>query len=144
MARIKLSAPPNILFEATVPVRITDINYGNHVGNNSFVSIVHEARVLWLKKNGYTELDIEGIGLIMADLAIEFKNEGLYGDEIKIQISVGEVSKVSFELYYSLFTERNEKRIALAVAKTGMVCYDYTAKKVAGLPEKIRHILLGT
>lgn len=144
MARIKLSAPPNILFEATVPVRITDINYGNHVGNNSFVSIVHEARVLWLKKNGYTELDIEGIGLIMADLAIEFKNEGLYGDNIKIQISVGEVSKISFELYYSLFTERNEKRIVLAVAKTGMVCYDYTAKKVAGLPEKIRHILLGT
>ncbi len=144
MARIKLSAPPNIIFEATVPVRITDINYGNHVGNNSFVSIVHEARVLWLKKNGYTELDIEGIGLIMADLAIEFKNEGLYGDNIKIQISVGEVSKISFELYYSLFTERNEKRIVLAVAKTGMVCYDYTTKKVAGLPEKIRHILLGT
>lgn len=144
MARIKLSAPPNIIFEATIPVRITDINYGNHVGNNSFVSIVHEARVLWLKKNGYTELDIEGIGLIMADLAIEFKNEGLYGDDIKIQISVGEVSKIAFELYYSLFTERNEKRIVLAVAKTGMVCYDYTAKKVAGLPEKIRHILLGT
>ena len=45
----------------------------------------------------------------MADLAIEFKNEGLYGDEIKIQISVGEVSKVSLNYINSLLPNETKK-----------------------------------
>ena len=75
MARIKLEIPGQIIASFNIPIRIADINYGNHVGNDAFVSIIHEARMQWLNQYGYTELKIEGIGLIMSDLAIEFKNE---------------------------------------------------------------------
>lgn len=141
MARIKLTVTEKILTVVSIPVRISDINYGNHLGNDSFVSIVHEARVQWLQLHNYSELNIEGAGLILADLAVEFKSEGFYGDTIEVSISAGEISKVSFELFYTLSARRNDKLILLAIAKTGMVCYDYTAKKVAVLPEKLRLLL---
>jgi acyl-CoA thioesterase FadM len=141
MARVKLELPENIIATVTIPVRITDINYGNHLGNDAFVSIIHEARIQWLQKYGYTELNIEGAGLILADLILEFKSESFYGDNIEIAIIAGEISKVSFELYYHLSTKRNEINIVLALAKTGIVCYDYAAKKVIAIPEKLQAIL---
>ena len=73
MARIKIDIPEQVIGTFTIPIRIADINYGNHVGNDAFVSIIHEARMQWLQQYRYTELKIEGIGLIMSDLAIEFK-----------------------------------------------------------------------
>ena len=141
MARIRIEIPERFIAKVEVPVRITDINYGNHVGNDAFVAMVHEARVQWLQKHGYTELSIEGIGLIMSDLAVEFKNESVYGDIATINISVGEISKLGFELYYQLKTTRNNESVILANAKTGMICYDYTARKIAPIPEKLKAIL---
>jgi hypothetical protein len=44
-----------------------DINYGGHLGNDAVLSLVHEARVRFLKQQGYTENNIEGAGIIMAD-----------------------------------------------------------------------------
>ncbi len=143
MGRIKLEIPEKIIGSFTVPVRIADINYGNHVGNDAFVSIIHEARIQWLKQYGYTELAIEGIGLIMTDLVFEFKNESFYGDIIDVKIYTDEISRVGFELYYHLFAERNTENILLANAKTGMVCYDYDIKKVVAIPDKLKTILQG-
>jgi acyl-CoA thioester hydrolase len=141
MPRIKLEIPPYAIATVTIPVRITDINYGNHLGNDAFVAIVHEARMQWLQQYGYTELNIEGAGLILADLAVEFKAESFYGDIIEVKIAAGEITKVSFELYYQLSTQRNSTTIILALAKTGMVSYDYAAKKIIAIPQKLKEVL---
>ncbi len=63
MARIKIEIPSLKLTEIKIPVRITDVNYGNHVGNDAFVSIIHEARLQWLKQKGFSELNFGGTGL---------------------------------------------------------------------------------
>ena len=141
MARIKLSFPEKIIAQVSIPVRITDINYGNHLGNDAFVGIIHEARMQWLHQHQYTELNIEGTGLILADLAVEFKSEGFYGDVIEVVIAVGETSSISFELFYKLSVKRAEKTIVVAHAKTGMVCYDYNNKKVVAMPVNLHAIL---
>jgi acyl-CoA thioester hydrolase len=141
MARVKIEIPENLIATVVVPVRITDINYGNHVGNHAFVMILHEARMQWLQSYGYTELAVEGVGLIMSDLSIEFKSESFYPDQVEVAINAGEVTKVSFELYYQLAVQRQNEKIILANAKTGMVCYDYAAKKVAAIPEKLQQLL---
>lgn len=134
--------PENFFFNCSIPVRISDINYGSHLGNDAFVSIIHESRMLWLKQYGFTELNIEGtVGFIMADLAVEFKAESFYGDVIEIKIGVAEISRVSFELYYGLSVNRADQAILLANAKTGMVCYDYDQKKVAAIPSRILQAL---
>ncbi len=135
MARIKIDLPEHKLAEIKIPVRISDINYGNHVGNDAFVSIIHEARLQWLQQHGYTELDFAGAGLIMSDLVIEFKNESFYGDLIEVIIYGGEIARVSFELFYQLSTVRNNAAIILANAKTGMITYSYEKKKPVSLPD---------
>lgn len=143
MARIKIEIPATKLAEIKIPVRISDVNYGNHVGNDAFVSIIHEARLQWLKQKGYSELSFGGCGLIMGDLAIEFKNESLYGDIITVAVYAGEITRVSFELYYQLTTMRNGAAILLANAKTGMICFDYNIKKPVSLNDEIKNILAG-
>ena len=77
--RVQLQLPETFSFQTEIPVRITDINYGNHLGNDAILSMMHEARVQFLQSLGYTELDVEGAGMIMADTAIIYKGEGFYG-----------------------------------------------------------------
>lgn len=141
MPRIKIVLPKHEIGRIAIPIRISDINYGNHVGNDAFVSIIHEARMQWLKLHGYTEMNFAGTGLIMSDIAIEFKKEALYGDIILIQIYAGEIARVSFELYYEISAQRNNITYIVAKAKTGMVCYDYANKKTVSLPDKARQLL---
>lgn len=138
MPRIKIDLPDSFAFNTSIPVRITDINYGGHVGNDTILSILHEARVQFLKHFGYEELNMSGVGLIMSDVAIEFKKETFYGDHIRVSISAGEFTKATFELYYRLEVETGGKTTVIATAKTGMVCYNYSNKKITSLPEQAR------
>jgi YbgC/YbaW family acyl-CoA thioester hydrolase len=142
MPRVKIDLPHKFFpLSIQIPVRITDINYGDHTGNDALVSIIHEARMQFLRHHGFTELDIEGIGLIMSDITVVFKNESFYKDVIIVRIGAGEISKVSFELIYELSCTRNEKTIVIAQAKTTMVCFDYEIKKVTAMPGKLLQIL---
>lgn len=141
MARIKLTVPEKKIFTAEIPVRITDINYGNHVGNDSLVSIIHEARMQWLASAGYSELSIGRASLIMSDLAVEYKSESFYGDILTVQIAVAEIQKISFEVYYEVTAKRADKVLLIANVKTGMVCFDYATKKVAALPDAFAEFL---
>ncbi len=140
MARLKLELPSKLLFTATILVRITDINYGNHVGNNALVGLLHEARMQWLRSLNYTELNIEGAALIMGDLAVEFKQQSFYGDALQISIYVGDFSTKTVDLYYAVTCHKNEAVQTVAVAKTGMVCFDYVAKKVIAMPQKFYNL----
>ncbi|MDI3319890.1 acyl-CoA thioesterase [Pinibacter soli] len=138
MARIKIDLPATFTFSTSIDIRISDLNYGGHVGNDTILSLLHEARVRFLKHYGYSELDLEGIGIIMGDVAIEYKAEGFYGDKLKIEVCAAEFTRVSFDIFYRITKEQEGKNIAVAIAKTGIVGYDYTLKKVAAIPEKAK------
>ena len=141
MARLKIHIPEKELASFQIPVRITDINYGNHVGNNAIVEIIHEARVQFLKLHGFTELKAGGTALIMSELSVEFKQESFYPDILKVSIFCGEISRVSFELYYRISVERDGKTILIANAKTGMVCFNYEQRVTESVPQSLRLIL---
>lgn len=141
MARIKIDITGKFLTRIHIHVRITDINYGNHTGNDSLVAILHEARAQWLQQNGFTELDIHGTGLILSELLINFKKESLYGDVLDIELFATEITKKSFDLLYDVTTKRNGTSLQIAVAKTTMVSYDYTLKKVVEIPAALGVLL---
>jgi acyl-CoA thioester hydrolase len=138
MGRIKIQLPETFPFTTSIQIRITDLNYGGHVGNDTILSLIHEARIQFLRAHGYTELDMAGPGLIMNDVAIEYKAETFYGDVVKISVAVGDFSKVSFDFYYKIEKESEAKTILVAYAKTGVVCFDYVKKKVMAIPEEAR------
>ncbi len=87
-------------------------------------------------------MDAGGSSLIMNELTVEFKNESLYKDILEVKIFVGEISRVSFELFYSISVLRNNSLTIIANAKNGMVCFDYNEKKVVAMPDKLKEILL--
>lgn len=138
MARIKIDLPEQFSFSTTIPVRITDLNYGGHVGNDTILSLIHEARVQFLQQLGYGELELAGVGLIMSDVGIEFKQELFYGQSVKVSVAAIDFTKISFDLYYKLETVTDSKTTLVATAKTGMICYDYSKKKIAAIPEEVR------
>jgi acyl-CoA thioester hydrolase len=138
MPRVKILLPENFQFSTLIPVRITDVNYGGHVGNDSILSLIHEARVQFLAQFGWTEMKIAGVGLIMSDVSIEFKNELFYGHHLKVYVKAGEISRAGFELFYKMVSTLNDDEVLIAIAKTGMVTFDYERKKVAALPEAVR------
>ena len=143
MSRVKLNIPiGNPLFSAKINVRIGDINYGGHVGNDSVLSIIHEARVQMLGKKGFSELDAGGTSLIMADVMIAYKGEAFYGDELTVNIYAEELTNSSFDLVYHIYTFRHGLKNDIAHAKTGMVCFDYETRKIVAMKDELRHVLL--
>ena len=140
MARIKISLPENFSFSCEIPIRITDINYGGHVGNDTVLSIIHEARMQYFHQFGYTEMNLAGAGMIMADVAIEFKSELFYGDIVIASVVAQDISKVSFDLLYKLEKQEGINKKLVAAAKTGMVCYDYELKKIVRVPETVLNV----
>lgn len=142
MARIKIDLPELFHFTCSIPVRITDINYGGHVGNDAVLSLIHEARMQYLKHLGYTEMQFDGVGMIMADVAIEFKSELFYGDVVEVSVGAGEITKIGFDLFYRLEKNTAEKRVLVAAAKTGMICFDYDRKKIVPVPAEAKSRLI--
>jgi acyl-CoA thioester hydrolase len=136
--RIKIDLPETFSFTTTFAVRVTDLNYGNHVGNDTVLSFLHEARMRFLQSVGYSELKLEGVSLIMADAALVFKNEMYYGDDLVVSIRPVDFSRVGFDLMYKIERKWEGKLILTVTAKTAMICFDYVLKKVVHLPEAAR------
>ena len=136
MERIKVSVPESFPFSTFLTVRITDINYGGHVGNDSLLSLVHEARIQFLQHYGYSELEFEGTGLIMADSAIEYKKQLKYGDIVKISVAASGFDKLGFDLFYLLQLQQYETLLLAGKVKTGMLCFDYLKGKKVSVPVK--------
>jgi acyl-CoA thioester hydrolase len=134
MARVKLDIPENPLFAATVPVRITDLNYGGHVGNDALLSILHEARVQFLAHFGFTEHNIGGKGIIMSDAVLVYKAEIFYGTTLTIEIGLTDPHTHGTDITYRVMDGENE----MARAKTGIVFFDYEKRKIVHMPEEFR------
>jgi acyl-CoA thioesterase FadM len=138
MPRIKLKSLDTYPFAIELEVRVTDLNYGGHLGNDRVLSLVHEARVAFLAEHGLSELDCGGVSLTMGDAALVYQGEAYAGDALRIEVAAGEASGSGFRLFYRITRPSDGSPIALA--ETGMVCFDYRAKKICFLPEAVRRI----
>ena len=135
MARVKIALPATFLFATTVPVRITDLNYGAHLGNDALLGILHEARMQLLAYLGTQEVDTATqLGFIMADVAVEYKAEAFYGDALHIGMGAADVSKYGFDVVYHI---KNQHGKEVARAKTGMLAFDYATRKLRALPVEL-------
>lgn len=143
MNRIKIDLPENFHFSTTLIIRVTDLNYGGHVGNDSFLSLIQEARQQFLRSHGYEELSIAGFGLIMVDVAIEFKRELNYGDKVTISVAADGFDKLGFDIFYKLEMNNVEEILLVGKAKTGMLCFDYEQKKKVSVPDEVIKKLSG-
>jgi len=141
MNRIKIQLPEVFSFSTTLSVRITDLNYADHLGNDSVLSIIHEARQQYLLSKGFKELNIDGFGLIMADSMVEYKKEIKYADKLIVSVAVMDFDKIGFDFYYKVEIENRGELILAVKAKTGMVLFDYSQNKKVSCSEELMNKL---
>jgi 4-hydroxybenzoyl-CoA thioesterase len=134
MSRVKILFPNHINYSTEIDIRIGDINYGGHLGNDSVLSLVHESRVRFLKSIGFSEMDVDGVGIIMVDSVIVYTSEGFYGDRLRINVSVDEISNNGCDIFYRLVNANSAKEISKV--KTGIVFFDYKTKEIARTPKR--------
>jgi len=135
MPRIQVELPEHYLFSVELPVRVSDLNYGAHVGHDSILTIMQEARVIFYRQLGFKdEISFEGpVGQVISDVAIQYKSESFLGDTLVVHIAVNDFTKYGFDMVYRIDNKETGKEVARG--KTGIVCFDYDRRKVASVPE---------
>lgn len=140
--RVRLDIPEELPFATEIRIRISDVNYGGHLGNDSVLSLVHEARLRFFASHGWSELDLGGVGTVMTDAAVQYLSQGVHGQRLRVEVGAAEVGRSGFDLLYRLTD--TETGVAVALAKTGIVAFDYKAQKTCRLPEAVAATLRAT
>ena len=133
MARVKIDLPDKFSFQTEIPVRISDINYSGHLGNDAVLSIIQEARLRFLNNYGLSEIEKDRTGIIMVDAAIQYKSEGYYGDVLIVEVATADATNTGCDFIYRI-TNKGSKKV-VAFAKTGIVFFDHNKKKIIQMPE---------
>lgn len=133
MARLKLNMPAAYDYETRIDIRISDINLGNHVGHDAFVSILHEARVRYLVHLGYSEDNIEGLPIIVSDLAIVYVSQAFKGDCLNVEMVFEDFNRYGCDLFYRV--SRVKDTALILEGKTGIVFFNYLKATVSAIPE---------
>lgn len=133
MARVKLDLPDDFVFSTEIPLRIGDINYGGHLGNDRVLALLHEARVRFLMANDFSELDVDGAGIIMSDSVIVYRSEAFYGETMVVDVAVTDFTRVGCDLVYRISDKESEREVVRA--KTGIVFFDYDKRKTVAVPQ---------
>lgn len=141
MARVQVELPSQFIYETTIAVRVSDLNYGNHLAHDAIITIMQEARVSFYRSLGFKdEISFEGpVGQIIADVCVQYKSESFLGDILNIKIGISDVGKYGFDMCYLLVKEGAGTEVARG--KTGIVCFDYSKKKIALIPEILKQKL---
>lgn len=140
MARIQIRLPSQFAFATSITLYQSHLNYGGHLDNALLLTLVSEARVRFFKSLGYTELDVEGVGILVADAALQYRSEAFHGEVMVIRLGATDLGRKGFDMVWSMNEQSTQREVARG--KTGIVFFDYAARKVALMPEVFREKLI--
>lgn len=137
MARLNLQFPEQQYYYSTqLTVRVTDINGANHLGNDSMISMISEARARFLFEFGIRETASDGIGIIVTDLATTYKTEAHARDQLLFEVGVMDFNAYGGDITFRI--TRPADQALVAMAKSGFVFFSYQQKRVVTMPETFR------
>jgi acyl-CoA thioester hydrolase len=122
-------------------VRVGDINYGGHMGNDKALLVFHDARIRFLESLGFSEENIGGPGIIMRDAHISFRKEVFLHDSLLVDVGIDEVTMSSFNMIYTVRREKDDA--VVFTGNTGLVAFDYNLRKVVRIPETFLEKIAG-
>lgn len=125
-----LALPARFDFRTTLVVQARDINYGNHLGHDAAVSLLHEARRRWLAAGGYDEAGGAGAGLIMLELEVHYAAQAFWADRLEVAMAIAGLGAARCELRYRVQRAGQE----VLRARTLMGFYDYAARRPVRRP----------
>ena len=134
MGRVKLVPLDHYKGFYETTVEVTDLNYGNHLGNDALIGIIHRARVHFLHQLRASENNLgDGkTGVLVTDLIVNYLGEGFLFDKLCVESSIGEVRSKGFRMFHKITAEQDR---LIALVETGLVAFNYQKRKVARIPE---------
>ncbi len=139
MQRIKIDLPDKFIFSTEISVRVYDVNFAGHLSNDSILSMVHEARIQFLKNWGFSEVDTAGAGIIMFDAALQYKSQAYHGDILIFDVTVDNFIKNGCDFLFRITNKASGKEVARA--KTGIAFFDYKQNKIVSVPQKFFELI---
>ena len=137
MARLQLDFPEDqYCYTTPLTVRVTDINAGNHLGNDSMISMISEARARFLFEYGVLETGRDGIGIIVTDLATMYRAEAHARDQLLFEVGVMDFNKYGGDIIFRVTRPSDQKLVAMA--KYGFVFFNYVTSQVVAMPDDFR------
>jgi len=133
MTRVQIKLPEQLSFSTNITLYQSHINYGGHLDNALLLTVVSEARVRFFKALGWTELDVDGVGIIVSDAALQYRSEAFQGEVMVVRMGAANFSRKGCDLLWCM----NEQSTAREVArgKTGIVFFDYATHKTVPVPQ---------
>jgi len=133
MARLHLEFPEECYcYRTQMEVRVTDINAAGHLGNDSMISMISEARARFLYEYGDEAASSDGIGTIVTDLATTYKAEAHARDLLLFEVGVADFNKYGGDVVFRI--SRPQDGALVAMAKSGFIFFDYRRSRVAPMP----------
>ena len=132
MPRIQIDLPERFVYSTEVTLYLSHMNYAGHLDNALLLSLVSEARARFFKSMGYTELNVDGVGIVVADAAVQYKSEAFHGEVMVVGMSAADFGSKGCDLLWSMREKSSQREVARG--KTGIVFFDYAARKVAPVP----------
>jgi len=124
-----LSKEKTAMFE----VRIGDINYGGHMGNDKALLLFQDARIKFFASIGFSEMNIgDEAGIIMNEAHVFYKKEIFLYDRLSVTISVAGVTASSFTMNYSVVRESDNAEVIQGSSK--LIAFNYEKRRIVRLP----------
>lgn len=139
MARITLEFPEAFIYRTEITVRLTDLNFGGHVGNDQMITLLSAARFTFLDFLGVKEEDIFGLGIVITDLATQYLKETRARETLVFEVGINDINKYGGDFIFRVTNKRTGDRVVLA--KTGFVLIDPSNLKVAPMPAEFRELI---
>ncbi len=114
-------------------VRVGDINYGGHMGNDKALLLFQDARIKFLASIGFSEMNIgDEAGIIMSEAHVYYKKEIFLYDRLSVNISVSSVTSSSFTMNYAVVRESDNAEVLQGSTK--LIAFNYAKKRIMRLP----------
>jgi acyl-CoA thioester hydrolase len=127
------------MFVHTLSVRFRDLDALNHVNNAVYLTYLEEARLAFSAEMGVDWSRFQEQGFVLARCEIDYRRPALLGDALRIELSVGDMGRSSFEFVYRIL--RVDDGQLIAEARTTQVCFDFIHNRPTRLPQAWRAAL---
>ena len=140
MERVKLDFPAEaVIHRHPLTVRVTDMNYGRHLGHDAIVSLLHEARIQAFAALDLPEWDMHGHPSVVADLAIQYHREARWPDALLIDTAVPEPQGKALIIYQRIYQADSEQ--VVATSRVNQLLIDLATGRPVAVPELVKQAL---
>lgn len=136
MARIQIEIPEKFAYRTEIQLLGIHMNFSGHLDNALLLTLVSEARQRCWRHMGYEVFDMEGVRLIVADAAVQYRSEASQGEVMLLDMAFKDYNKYGFDIVWRV-SDRDSSR-EVARGKTGMLSFDAALNKVVSLPAKLK------